>query len=343
MQQRPSYKRRKGKEVPFGIRAIESGVEVDGVWISKTNTPSSSMPASPEILPAAGADNADIEHSAGFPPTTSNAPRPDFPQPTHPYLTPTSARSSASSKRSNLPFERANFVEKPSSRPVSTMSENTSLGRPTYQPRRSSGLRYSTSDQSAALATLEGRRPPGRTQWSNAKQDNQTPQRGQPYHDESEWTPVKAYYHPSDITSGPSPRALAPIVTSASDPFVTPVESPVEERRIRNSHEPRVSYGVPGSGGLMQGQASPTHTTDPFENQQVSFDNGRLTRETQVVRKVNSGFEILRPGTLDRPRQSSDGSHRTWAAEAGHKRDSKRLHRKRGSSAISQSHFVEQL
>lgn len=26
-------------DIPFGIRAIESGIEVDGVWISRTNTP----------------------------------------------------------------------------------------------------------------------------------------------------------------------------------------------------------------------------------------------------------------------------------------------------------------
>lgn len=28
-----------GVEIPFGIRAIESGIEVDGVWISRSNTP----------------------------------------------------------------------------------------------------------------------------------------------------------------------------------------------------------------------------------------------------------------------------------------------------------------
>lgn len=26
-------------EIPFGIRAIQSGIEIDGVWISRTNTP----------------------------------------------------------------------------------------------------------------------------------------------------------------------------------------------------------------------------------------------------------------------------------------------------------------
>jgi hypothetical protein len=29
-------------DIPFGIRAIQSGIEVDGVWISRTNTPAGS-------------------------------------------------------------------------------------------------------------------------------------------------------------------------------------------------------------------------------------------------------------------------------------------------------------
>jgi hypothetical protein len=32
-----------GPSIPFGIRAIESGIEVDGVWISRTNTPAGSI------------------------------------------------------------------------------------------------------------------------------------------------------------------------------------------------------------------------------------------------------------------------------------------------------------
>jgi len=43
--QPPDIEAQSGK-VPFGIRAIEAGIEVDGVWISKPNTPSSSRPSS---------------------------------------------------------------------------------------------------------------------------------------------------------------------------------------------------------------------------------------------------------------------------------------------------------
>lgn len=39
MSQRRQPRTQHGDEVPFGIRAIESGIEVDGVWISRSNTP----------------------------------------------------------------------------------------------------------------------------------------------------------------------------------------------------------------------------------------------------------------------------------------------------------------
>jgi hypothetical protein len=38
-------------ETPFGIRAIQSGIEVDGVWISRTNTPVGSSRNSISELP----------------------------------------------------------------------------------------------------------------------------------------------------------------------------------------------------------------------------------------------------------------------------------------------------
>lgn len=38
-QRRPPKLIKDGVDVPFGIRAIESGIEVDGVWISRSTTP----------------------------------------------------------------------------------------------------------------------------------------------------------------------------------------------------------------------------------------------------------------------------------------------------------------
>ncbi|KAK1638317.1 hypothetical protein BDP81DRAFT_448374 [Colletotrichum phormii] len=35
---------RKQSEIPFGVRAIQSGIEVDGIWISRPNTPAADSP-----------------------------------------------------------------------------------------------------------------------------------------------------------------------------------------------------------------------------------------------------------------------------------------------------------
>lgn len=42
MVERKPAREKEGAEVPFGIRAIESGVEVEGVWVSRSNTPTHS-------------------------------------------------------------------------------------------------------------------------------------------------------------------------------------------------------------------------------------------------------------------------------------------------------------
>lgn len=48
-------------EIPFGIRALESGVEVEGVWISRTNTPNPSCPGSPLSSVAASTTSLNID------------------------------------------------------------------------------------------------------------------------------------------------------------------------------------------------------------------------------------------------------------------------------------------
>lgn len=47
LQRQMSQRRRAGSDVPFGIRAIESGIEVEGVWISRPTTPEGTRHSSP--------------------------------------------------------------------------------------------------------------------------------------------------------------------------------------------------------------------------------------------------------------------------------------------------------
>lgn len=72
------------------------------------------------------------------------------------------------------------------------------------------------------------------------------------------------------------------------------------------------------------------------EPKQYEDQNPRFERtQSQVIRKVNSGFEILRPGTFPDPSSPE---------EVPEKRKSKRLQKRRTSSGASRtSHFVEQV
>lgn len=83
------------------------------------------------------------------------------------------------------------------------------------------------------------------------------------------------------------------------------------------------------------------------DSQQVLRDadaNSQLRMSSQVIRKVNSGFEILRPGTLVSSRPSSDITDGRHNLEAGDKRFSKKLHRKRRTESFASrdSAFTEQ-
>ncbi len=157
MQHSESTRQRRAREIPFGVRAIESGIEVDGVWISRSNTPGPSVPGSPALSMISGKNVASSER----PVSSSNIPRLEMPQPAHhESLGSSPARSSTSSRPLSSSFDRAVSAEIIPSRAGS--SEFASRGRATYQPRRSSHLRYSNShdtdnDNSQALAALEGR------------------------------------------------------------------------------------------------------------------------------------------------------------------------------------------
>lgn len=155
-------------DIPFGIRAIESGIEVDGVWISRTNTPNQSAPGSPASEPSSfmGPAHPSTGRSLDRASSVSNVSHLEIPQPVHGYPAPSSTYSTRSSEISDAPFERGLSSEHLQTRNLSYQPESAriSRSRPTYQPRHSSHLRFSNSqgydyehNNSAAMAALEGR------------------------------------------------------------------------------------------------------------------------------------------------------------------------------------------
>ncbi len=142
------------QQVPFGVRALESGIEVDGVWISGTNTPAS-MPGSPSIA-AMKPQPAHRDQSSAASSSASESSRIEIPQQVHEF--PGINRSAGPSHKTSTPYDRPRSSERKHSKP--STSDHQNHGRPTYQPRRSSHLRFSNSlspEDSAAFAALEGR------------------------------------------------------------------------------------------------------------------------------------------------------------------------------------------
>ncbi|KAL8935502.1 MAG: hypothetical protein Q9216_005393 [Gyalolechia sp. 2 TL-2023] len=175
LQRNPSaVRRKKGNDIPFGVRAIESGIEVDGVWISRSNTPANSNPNSTPGSPELSANRASAPQfaaqtapSSDRASTVSNTSRLEIPQATHGHPRPDPRLTSASHTRvTSNPFDRSNSSERLPSRPGSSFAEYMPRGRPSYQPRRSSHLRFSNSHppgSAEALATLEGRQLASKT------------------------------------------------------------------------------------------------------------------------------------------------------------------------------------
>ena len=156
MQHTASVKRGRSQrqKVPFGVRALESGIEVDGVWISGTNTPST-MPGSPNIA-ASKPQPPFKDYSPEASSSGSETSRVEVPQPVHGH--PGTNHASGTSKKIAAPVDRPVASERQHKQPHP--SENQNLGRPTYRPRRSSQLRFSNSldaENAEALAALEGR------------------------------------------------------------------------------------------------------------------------------------------------------------------------------------------
>ena len=121
------------------------------------------------------------------------------------------------------------------------------------------------------------------------------------------------------------------------DPFTTPPKSVEEQTRLLQGAE----------------NSDPTHSQykrrDKDESPRADFDTrlvqaaelNRQQLESQVIRKINSGFEILRPGTLNRPQTHDDTKLKGESNSEKHL--SRKLQRKsRDVSHPRESRFVEE-
>lgn len=393
--------------VPFGIRAIESGIEVDGVWISRSNTPVTSSRSS-------------ITETRL--PRSHNSSQPDLaqPQPTHcatcgssrvtssfdravsAERIPNGDSRSSSPGRANLYDPRGRMsvagpikYSNPNSTRNSTTLQNLE-GLPAPYPAypigrngitdevlssSNSGKTSSrrTSDESDYMALQQDGRPyeavyinptrasvalpsnprtdldllqthrlshvaetgqltprvrkPGTSgDWASVADKLVSPQETATINGVNYFVPQKTPSPPL-ATAGPSEEAPAP-----SDPYPMQEDSdkdspPKQAVPLSETYVPRAPY--------YPDTYQPRGPQHQFSFEEVPYEvqtSQNQTRDDQVLRKVNSGFEILRPGTFAPP------TFEELQAANVDKRQSKRLQKKRRSSSVSRSsHFVEQV
>ncbi|KAL6717945.1 hypothetical protein ACLMJK_004030 [Lecanora helva] len=392
MQYSQSVRQRRADRVPFGVRAIESGIEVDGVWISRSNTPVSSLPGSPALSGTTFKQTAPrLDESLGRASIGSDMTRIEISGPSQEHINTGEASASSSSRPS--PFGHPTRKHQPP-----PTSDHQARGRPTYQPRRSSGLRYSDSlntedPESLSVSTMddlvqregsgtesEGVRPSTSASASSSVSRNEDTRPTTPKPGTEPQTHGLLY--PSYQNPPNGHRVISHGITGSNMNNKVQVSSLNEQSRVEASrlgaevaNVHTYEYGA-GSNNIY----TPSHQIDnPFatplrtpidehgtmmmdndiadqhaklmDNSEIDYHHGhkqplqpfeghRQLRRSQVIRKINSGFEILRPGTLKSSGQDNEGIELANSNQGDGKRESKKL-QKRGRASSKSSYTLE--
>jgi hypothetical protein len=369
-------------EIPFGIRAIQSGIEVDGVWISRTNTPVGSSRASimSEKLPRSF-NNSQLE----LPQAVAQG-------------------SSRTSSRGPSSFDRAVSAE-----PLSTRaSRSSSPGRShQHEVPRCSNCNHHVSRNTMALGALESSNSPGNSAAPSpplARHGHSASSSSRRTSDESDYMAIgqdvrayeTAYFRPdqpidprTDLellrshrlshvaeTGQLTPRVRKP---GNSGEWASVAENQISSVNGVNYFMPQKSPSPPlptvtdqsedvgvassagpshdGNAANQARQAIPLtesyapnapYYPDTYEprgpQHQYSYDqvpyevntSQNQDRDDHVLRTVNSGFQVLRPGTFQPPTPEE--------VELAERRTSKKLQKKRRTSGDSRkSAFTEQV
>ena len=394
MQRAMSTRRERKNDVPFGVRAIQSGIEVDGVWISRGNTP---LPGSPVSLATRSPPKQQRNrHGSSALGSMSSIPDLSMPQPAQPIAKPLSGRSTNASSRSVSPdsrFERSRGSSIASHSPRRGLSPQpsgdfASHRRQSYRPRQSSHLRYSNAGELASSEdddiVTDPNRPPqhnlrSKCAWvyrnrcspinrlADVRSGSDSSLSPEPY--AGHYMPTKP--SPTKVANrrslGPprtlSPTSISPTIghagqfsferipldnlatpaSSHNDPFLTPRESPTDEGKgyfgNGSSFQNFVETDPKSQHQSLVGNSSPEDHENPYpDHADGSTPNAR---NGDVIRKVNSGFEILRPGTLGQKKSEAPETYQPTGAD--NKRYSRKLQKRvrSSTSASRKSMFSE--
>ncbi|KAH6614842.1 hypothetical protein C7974DRAFT_442852 [Boeremia exigua] len=379
------------RDIPFGVRAIESGIEVDGVWISRSNTPVGSSRASimsenrlprsfnnsafelPQMSYASSHGSSAAPSSfdravsaerlptndsrSGSPPNQvyQNRPGPSSPiysQSRNSAALQNPERSGPPSPR-NAQFGESSGSSKKSSRRTSDESDYMAIGQDvrayeTAYMRPSSGL--SPIDPRTDLDLLQSHR------MSHVAETGQLTPRVRKPGNSGEWASVADnqvathngvnYFMPQKTPSPPLPPVADSQEEAAGYASSHVAASQQEDQRrshasqgvpLQESYAPNAPY-YPDTYQVRGPQHQPSYDEVPYEVQTMQ-NNQRP--ESEVLRSVNSGFQVLKPGTFAPPpaadMEMTDRSERRQST-------GRKLQKKRRSSGESRkSAFTEQV
>ncbi|MCJ1418510.1 hypothetical protein MMC32_004858 [Xylographa parallela] len=386
MQQTSSVPATGAPDIPFGVRAIENGIEVEGVWISRSNTPVSSNQGSPVSFPIGDTSPTQSEPHAQ---NKTTIPKLVIPQPMYPYPGRPRSISTSPSRSPNRQHEKGISADRFSSQGSVSPDAIKIRIRPSYQPRQSSHLRFSSGDifDSITIPDEETLQQEGSAMSSYADTDTYTMSIDQRVTQHTSRTSLDSgrnlhYYAPqrrghmstsssvysssifqSTIDQAPFTRdsigdldSLAShrrshaaeigqilpriqvsnggsgdwtsLMSNSSDREYRVDDSPIQipdspKERFRTQNRPTVVSTVGNPPSFQSFLASDPlnvkrHSLPLLNNAQnvtaekghplQSTDANRQLRQQEVMRKVNSGFEILRPGTLGARKNSTDST-----------------------------------
>ncbi|CAL3968868.1 unnamed protein product [Diplocarpon coronariae] len=341
----------KSHDIPFGVRAIQSGIEVDGIWISQTTTPVPSVLKLGHLRSRSKDNLASTDSSKD---SDVSELRSDDSQAMSRY-----GKSAFRSIDLGDPFE----AQEPACRGP----------RVSYKPRRSSHLRYGSHGvyDEETLGHLEGKRSPigkarvqrprgprnGKKEIDSSSaadnersSDNSSESDGTLTHkprmradpsrqallgdismSEGRSFSVSSVPSGKPVTAVPSQSAEAEYFSISvespdydkSDPFETPFVSPVDSPETS-----RLEQSPTFAGPRQLGNSQQTAVGIPSSS---TFVPGEL-HVNKVVRKVNSGFLVLPAGTFGQPAdfnpsRGMDEDHNNHPS-SGERRHSTRLQKK---------------
>lgn len=346
---------KRGGDIPFGIRAIQSGIEVDGIWISRpasANRASSKLEMSTTTTLIGDFDGQKgkdrrkhLSEEAKLdsrPNSSSTAGKPVPWRTTSDYsnLEGHMASDVASNKSMPLPQISEDPPQLDLNRNTSPLNEDALLQLEDQHGYRPSINAYVPSRYSSQHSSIQRNyyRP---TRRSSASVSSSSSISSDSSHSQGA---VQPRSDPSSRNSSSSGRGYRSYASRRShEPRPVPA-SPSQSSPDKSSFESAASPTSPRAEQSWQqksnSQASRHGLYQPVAMPQPTFGPGdNYAHMNRTSRKVNSGFEVLPAGTFGYPQQplspNSDGSQDADLENEATAREQRKLQKKNSRTALA--------